>query len=200
MSAILELTVTSPVQTFTEPISLTQVKEYLKIGEPSPIDSAFDTELSNLIEAAREQAEVFQGRDLVAKQWDLTMDCFPRCQIELRRPLVSVDLVRYRDSSGAYTTLVEGTDYVVDLAHGWITPVYGGQWPIGSLWPSGAVLVRFTAGVVARVPMLVTLGMLMLIADWFNNRLPFGVGSDIAATYPLRLRAALGYGAKEGLA
>lgn len=200
MSDILALTVTSPVQTFAEPLSLSEVKEYLKISEPSPIDSAFDTELNSLIQAAREQAEVFQGRDLVAKQWDLTMDYFHCWAIELRRPLVSVDLVRYRDSSGAYTTLVEGTDYLVDLAHGWITPVYGGQWPVLALWPSGAVLIRFTAGVLNTVPMLVKVGMFMLVADWFNNRLPFGVGADAATAYPLRLRAALGYGAKEGLA
>lgn len=200
MNPILELTATSPVQSYSEPLSLAEVKEYLKISDPSPVDSEFDNELNDFIQGAREQAEMFQGRDLVQKQWDLSLDCFPYCEIELRRPLLTVDLVRYRNSDGTYTTLVEGTDYVVDYAHGWITPVYGGQWPRPSYWPSAAVLVRFTAGVLNRVPQLVKLGMLMLIADWFNNRLPFGTGADAGAGYSLRLRTALSYGAKEGLA
>ena len=57
-----------------------------------------------------------QGRTLSRKQWDLSLDYWPSYRIELREPLASVDLVRYRDSDGNYSMMTENTDYVVDTA------------------------------------------------------------------------------------
>jgi uncharacterized phiE125 gp8 family phage protein len=103
----ISLTETSPIQSFDEPISLDEIKSYLRVPTRSPVDDDEDGELAALITAAREQAEILQGRDLVRKQWDLSFDYWPPCEIELRDPLVSVDLVQYRNSSGVYTTLAE---------------------------------------------------------------------------------------------
>src|SRR5690242_11056124 len=88
----LSLTETSPAQSFEEPLTLSEVKSYLKVPERSPTDSAEDDELTSLIIAARFQAEVLQGRDLVEKQYDLSHDYWPNYYIELRDPLRSVDL------------------------------------------------------------------------------------------------------------
>lgn len=146
-NATLGLTVSSPPQSFTEPLTLVEVKTYLQIEQTDPPDNTDDALIDSLISAAREVFEIEQGRDLVQKQWDLTLDYF--CErIELRDYLASVDLVRYRDSAGSYTTLAEGTGYIIDAAQhpGIIMSPYNVSWPSFTPWPTGAVLVRFTAG------------------------------------------------------
>ena len=114
----LNLTESSPPQSFTEPLTLAEVKSYLKVPERSPTDTAEDDELMSLISAARESAEILQGRDLVRKQWDLSDDYWPSYRIALRAPLVSVDLAQYRDSNGNYTVLTQDIDFIVDASKG----------------------------------------------------------------------------------
>lgn len=99
----LNLTSSSPQQSFTEPLTLAEVKAYLLIPDRSPADDAEDDLLEGMITAAREEAETQQGRDLVEKQWDLSLDYFP-CEIRLRAPLQSVDLVKYKNSDGVETS------------------------------------------------------------------------------------------------
>jgi uncharacterized phiE125 gp8 family phage protein len=174
----LTLAETSPVQSFTEPLTLSEVKKYLNLPERSPTDSAEDDMISGMITAAREEAETQQGRDLVEKQWDLSLDYFP-CEIRLRSPLQSVDLVKYKNSEGVETSLVANTDYIVDAAKqpGRLIPVYSGSWPSFTAWPSSAVTVRYTSGYSPASVFWsdsgkrIRQGMLMLISEWFNNRM-----------------------------
>lgn len=196
MAGILLLTTTSPVQPFTEPLTVAEVETFLGITAPSPVDQSYVAELETFIEAAREQAELLRGDDLVEKQYDLHIDDFWTYQIELRRPLESVDLVRYRDSDGNYTTMTEGTDYIVDLSKGLIMPPYDESWPDFTPWPSSAVLIRFTVSAPQYLPKAVKVGMLKLISDWFNDRLPFVKGADAAEGYPARLKMLLCSGAR----
>ena len=195
----IELTVASPPQSFCEPLSLAEVKKHLELPERSPADAAEDAMLEGFVIAARDVAELFQNRDLTEKQYDLHLDYFP-CEIELRTPLRSVDLLRYRDSAGDYTTLTEGTDYIVDTARGLVMPLYGGSWPSFTAWPSSAVLCRFTSGLAEDHPFWsgpgqrILVGMKELISHWFNGRLPFEPTTAIAE-YPLTLRCLLGFGA-----
>ena len=93
-----KLTVTSPPQSPTEPLTVAAVKTILRIPTA---DTTKDSMIELYIVAARQLAETRQGRDLVGKQWDLTMDCFPRV-IETRDNLSTVDLLRYRDSDTPY--------------------------------------------------------------------------------------------------
>lgn len=199
----LSLTASSPPQSFTEPLSLGEVKSYLNLPERQPRDLAEDSLLNAFISAAREVAETEQkGRQLVRKQFDLTLDYFPCNAIELLDPLVSVDLFRYRDSNGDYTTLVENTDYIVDTAShpGIVTPAYNESWPDFTAWPKGAVLIRFTAGLTstdafwADAGQRVKVGMYMLISSWFSNRLPFDAVRYIQE-YPFAVTHLLGSGA-----
>src|SRR5918992_362236 len=94
----LNLTETSPAQPFDEPLTLEEVKAFLQIPERSPADAMEDLMIESFISAARDIAEFHQGRDLVEKQYDLSLPGFPCREIELRDGLSSVDLIQYRDS------------------------------------------------------------------------------------------------------
>lgn len=173
-----ELTGASPAQSFIEPLDARQVRTWLGISE-TDADEDQQFLLDGLISAARNVAELHQHRDLAVKQWDLHLDEFPTEEIELLHPLQSVDLVQYTDSVGSVTTMVEGTDYTVDLSRNVLTPISGGSWPSGTLQPSGAVLVRFTSGYPPAHPFwsgdqgqTIKQGMRLLICDWHERRIP----------------------------
>jgi len=201
----LNLTDASPPQSFTEILTLSEVKNFLVLQESSPADGIDDAMLEDaFIPAAREVAEWFQGRDLIRKQWDLSFDYWGY-QIELRAPLVSVDLVKYRDSGGNYTTLTENTDYIVDTAKdpGLVMPAYNVSWPSFTPWPSSAVLVRFTSGYSPAHPFWldagkrVKIGMLYLISHWYEGRLPFAIGAPQGITeFPFAITNLLSYGSR----
>lgn len=175
----LKLTDSSPIQSFTEPLSLAEVKDYLAL--PSTISQAQQDTLTALISAAREQAEILQKMDLVRKQWDLSMDYWNSYAIRLRPPLVSVDLVQYKDFNGALTQLTENVDFIADpnKRPGIVTPAYNKTWPTFTPWPSSSILIRYTSGYDASsaywadAGSRVKVGMRQLIALWFNRRLPF---------------------------
>lgn len=199
----LSLTDSSPAQSWQEPLTLNDVEGFLQVG--GTLDAAQQVLIEDIwIPGAREQAEISQGRDLVRKQYDLSLDYWPPGGvIELRDPLVTVDLVQRRDSSGAYTQLVENTDYIVDTVKhpGLIMAPYNATWPSFTPWPSSAILVRFTSGFVSSSPFWldagkrVRAGMLLLISAWFNNRLPFALGDSEVQQYPFAISDCLSYGA-----
>jgi uncharacterized phiE125 gp8 family phage protein len=198
MSKSLNLTVTSPAQSLDLALTVGEVEHFLGLVSLSPDDDERTGLLEGLIDSAREMAEAFQNKDLVLKQWDLRLPYFPCWNISLRAPLVSVDLVTYKDSDGTTTTLTENTDYIVDTmpTPGIICPPYGGTWPSFTPWPSSAVLVRFTSGNADpdTVASMVRTGMKMLIADWYQERLPLEIDKD---GVPRRIRAMLSCGANE---
>lgn len=213
----LNLTESSPPQSFREPVKLDLAKEFLRVTATDQ-----DRTINELIVAARAQAEVIQNRDLVTKQWDYTLDLFISFEaaeaalsgacsqlvfgndnsIPLRRPLRSVDLVQYQTSDGQTAVLTEGTDYVVDLARGLIAPAYGKSWPFFTAAVSGAVLIRFTSGYsIGSVfwagpgaPILV--GMKMLITGWFEDRIPYTSGVGQIQELPYGIQMLIGTGAK----
>lgn len=195
------LTVSSPVQVFTEPISLDQAKAFLKVPPRSPVDSAEDALIATLISAARSVAEEEQELELIQRQWDFYFDYWTGPLMELGNPLVSVDLVQYRDSNGNVTVLNPNTDYIVDTNKrpGVLATPYGATWPGFTPWPSSALLIRATTGFAANDPWWTgddgkktITGMSLLISDWFNNRLPY---ETPLADYPYTLKVLLGGGA-----
>lgn len=188
----LNLTQVSPAQSFVEPLLLSDVQSYLQLPPRSPADPGEVNLLNFLISAARLEAEVQQNRDLVVKQWDLALDYWPGYRVELRAPTRSVDLVQFEDSNGNFTTMVPNVDYVPDVRKnpGCITPPFNAvTWPVFMPWPSSAILVRFTSGFAANDPWwqetggIVKAGMLRLISDWYNNRLPVAKGSGAMSDY-----------------
>jgi uncharacterized phiE125 gp8 family phage protein len=197
-----KLAVSSPPQSFAEPISLAEVKSYMKLPTRITPDPAEDAELNMLITAARVQAEICQGRDLVRKQWDLSLDYWPAGEIPLTAPLVSCDLVQFRDYTGTVGDLTEGVDYLVDTFRepGVIMPPYNSIWRTYTPWPSSSILVRFTSGFdPADVwwlssGQMVRRGMLMLVHEWFMKKLPFMAVNSIQEL-PYGLSCALRQGA-----
>lgn len=182
-----QLTETSPPQSFTEPLSLAEMKAYLKVPDRSPTDTAEDAFVSSLISAARAAAEEAQGGpELIARQWDHYFDYWPASSIiALGHPLQSVELVQYRDSLGVYHTLTENTDYIVDTVKrpGIIAPAYNVSLPSFDAWPSSAVMIRYTSGYRTTDSWWSggsgqnTLNaMRLLVSEWFNDRLPFATG------------------------
>ncbi len=199
-----KLTVTSPPQSFNEPLTLAEVKSYLKVPLRSPADSDEDALISSLISGARVQAEIAQRRDLVVKMWDMSLDYWTDYQIEVGAPpLVSVASIQYKDIEGIVTTLVENVDYIVDTAKrpGIVAPAPNMTWPFFTSWPSSAITIRYTAGITPSDPWwtesgaLVKNGMRLLISAWYNNRIPFEIGASAMAEYPYAVTTALNFGA-----
>jgi uncharacterized phiE125 gp8 family phage protein len=196
----LRLTDTDPAQTFVEPVAVTDVKDYLRIDAG---DTGQDAQIGVMISAAREQAEIFQNRDLVRKQWDLHYDYWPAYRIQLRAPCVSVDLVEYTDLTGAVTMMATPADYFVDIAKqpAIVTPPWNRSWPAFTPAPSSAILVRHTSGYTNASPFWagsgarVKMGMQMLISAWFEHRIPFERGSSSDAEFPFSVTSCLSYGA-----
>jgi hypothetical protein len=222
----LQLTQESPRRVFAEPLTLAQAKKFLELPERSPQDPEEDALIGGLIVAAREQAEILQGgRDLIQKQFDMGMDYFSyvpnlpyisgafgstsfnfvgqgslSSEIQLRQPLISVDLFQYKDSDGVIHALVEDVDYIVDPARGLVMPPYLKLWPVFTAWPSSAVLIRFTSGLSPTDPFWsdagqrILIGMKHLISHWFTGRLPFESGSS-AMEFPYTVTSLLSAGA-----
>jgi len=208
----MNLTIVQDAQPTDEPLLISDVEQQLNL------DSGTGTaNLQQLITAARLEAEKENGRELAKKQFLLVLDRFP-CEsywtsfgltppqyndrpygfyfdgpnIGLLDPLISVDSFTYRTSDGTVNTLNSGTDYIVDTNKhpGEIWPAYGTQWPTATLWPTSAVQIKFTAGFLpAQVPAVIKNGMLLLIGEWYENRLPFTAVRFIAEM-PFSVRSA----------
>jgi uncharacterized phiE125 gp8 family phage protein len=195
----LNLTELSPPQSFAEPLSRGDARAFLNLpdSESDSPDPQEDDLMDAFISAARNEAEIAQGRDLVLKQWDLALDYWPSFRIELRAPLVTVDRVEYRDSNGDFNLMAEGPDYIVDKARqpGLISPPYNATWPVFAPWPTSALLIRFTSGLAPGAAWwsdtggIVKAGMKYLISLWFNKRLPFQVGSSASDAFTTGLLA-----------
>jgi len=199
----LQLTATSPPQSFVEPLALADVKEFLKIPQRSPADPAEDAFISSLISAARAMAEREQGRDLVRKQWDLVFDYWMSYRIELPPvPLISVDLVQYTDYQNIVWPMVQGKDYIVDKSKlpGCIVPPWNVMYPVFTPLPTSAILIRFSSGYAANDPWwqgdgsVVLEGMRYMISQWYNVRLPMG---QAVSEWPMTAREALSFGARQ---
>jgi uncharacterized phiE125 gp8 family phage protein len=162
---------------------------------------AEDLLIESFIPAARDIAEICQGGvDLIEKQWDLGLDCFPCGGIQLRTPLQSVTKIEYTDKDGVTTQLTQGTDYFVDTVRGLVLPAYGKSWPSFTPQPSSAVLIRFISGYPAEHPFWsnsgrrILQGMIVLCSEWYQHRIPIDVDSD---SLPAPIRGLLSFGARE---
>lgn len=127
------------------PLHVADVRQHLKQ------DIADDDNLIGIyLGSALQEAESKTGRQLVAARFQLVMDDFPSCAIQLpRSPLIQVVSIQYTDTAGI-TQTVPSTDYTVDQGSEVprITPVYGKSWS-SVLAQIGSVLITFDAGYVA---------------------------------------------------
>jgi hypothetical protein len=211
----IQLTDASPPQSFTEPISALEFRNFMHLPITSPADAMEDAFILSAIAAARQALEIEVGFDLIPKQWDLHLDlllgydaiagaAYPLrfntvynigigYEIPLRYPLRSVDLFTYKDNHGVVTPMVEGTDFIVDVNRSLVAPPWGMVWQFFTPYPTSAVLVRHTSGFSSSHPFWLNAGQMvkhfirLLASEYFEYRVPFEPGR-VSAEHPYMLQ------------
>lgn len=168
------------VQPTSEPVSLIEVKDWLRVDTDDENDL-----LQGLLRAARLEAEKVLRRQLMRATWRYTLDAFPCSDAILLPfpPVASVTSVYYTDANGTSTLLSSSTYYTVDTYSepGRILLNYGQVWPMTRDTPD-TVVVTFVAGYAsaALVPESVKTGIKMCVAHWYEYREPIISGTIVA--------------------
>lgn len=132
-----------------EPVTLAEARAHLRIDDDN---TSFDTEIEEMVKAARQAAEHEMGRKVMRQTWDFVVDAFP-CSLEsIRLPadLVkphSIVHIKYVDTSGVVQELDSAT-YDLDAYNlpGYIFPATDYDWPTGVAETANAVSVRVMCG------------------------------------------------------
>ena len=192
-----------------EPVTLTEARLHLRVT-----DTADDTLITSLIQAAREYAESYCRRSLLTQTWKLTLDRFPyslggfwicdgryysgghaKDYISLPRPnLLTVSSVTYVDTNGATQTWA-ASNYLVDTTQtpGQLRLAYNIDWPSTRTDPN-AVAITYTAGYGASataVPEAIKSAIKLMVGWWYEQREAVNVG-NIVNEVPMAVDALLG--------
>ena len=125
-------------------IPLGVAKNYLRVNAE---ESHEDARIIDLIKACRQEVENDINRVILTATWTHRMDCFPIGDIILvKTPVQSVTSVAYTDTDGNEQTLVEDTNYQVDIHRSRIGLVTGQSWPSTKSNTYNAVVVTYVAG------------------------------------------------------
>jgi uncharacterized phiE125 gp8 family phage protein len=159
----------------------------LGAGAPTTNTTA-DPEVTRLIQAVRDRAELATGRALQPQTWDQVGDAFPYERwFELPKPpLVSVTHIQYRDTSGTLQTW-PASNYIVEAPsgprcrRGRVSLAYGVSWP-STYAQDGAVTIRFVCGysTPAAVPALLKTAMLLDMGMLYEQRNQVITGTTLA--------------------
>lgn len=167
-------------ETYSEPISLEEVKLWLKVE----IDDDDDL-IESLISASRSHCEIELNRSLMIQNLQATFDGFGD-EIDLPfPPVIEVTEVEYIDTNGDLQTL-DNEAYWVSLG----TPsriVSKDKFPETQNRPD-SVLCTYSAG--GNVSETVKTAMKMLISHWYTNRSAVETGT-IATEIPLAVKTIL---------
>jgi len=118
--------------------------------------STEDSMLLEDLKTSRRDVENDTGRKIITQTWDYYPSRWPdsrdyendRIKIPYGN-LQSVTSVKWKDTAGTETTLVENTDYLVELNGtecGYIVLPYQESWPDTELYPSNPITIRFVCG------------------------------------------------------
>lgn len=163
-----------------EPISRAEAKRFLNIDDDITRD---DLLVDGLIVAARNWCEGYTGRALIQQTLEMAVDVYNGRVIELpRSPVISIDSIKYTDSSGAEQTWAS-TNYQTDIASqpARVTIAYAGALPSSQRSDLNAWRLRFTAGYAvgspndqagyaASVPEALKVAMKVVLAAFYANR------------------------------
>lgn len=158
---------TVTVQPVLEPLSLIQIRKHLEIAQN---DDAHDSQLVDLLQAAREQWETDTDSAVLTQTLQLKLHTLGLCIRLPKRPIQSVSSIAYFDG-GNVTQTMTTTLYSLDAAERLIYPAYQQTWPAtADRWD--AVTVTYVAGYTAQylVPSIAKQAMLLLIGYYFENR------------------------------
>lgn len=157
------------------PVTVGDFKTHVRVTSSSE-----DPLIQSYLIAATANIETRLQRSLSLQKFSLFMEkwpCKPPFQILLpKSPIISVDNVKYTDNNGNVQTLVNGTDYQVDLNSipGRIKPAFNTSWPPVRSEIYNAVEVDYTAGYGAEttpaVPDPILQAIRFLTAIFYQNR------------------------------
>jgi uncharacterized phiE125 gp8 family phage protein len=104
-------------------------------------------------------------------------------------PVQSVTSITYLDPEGVLQTW-SSTEYLVDLARGWVLPTYATVYP-ATRAIANAVTVRFVTGLAAPAVAPADKQLIRwLVAYWHEQREPVGPGATLTPL-PLHLSSAI---------
>lgn len=152
-----------------EPISKDEVKTFLRIEQS---DTGFDSQLDQLIKAAREWCETYQNRAYITQTFELALDSFPASSaIRLPRPILQkVDSIQYADVAGE--SVVWPVDqYQTDLYSEPGYLVRKTNWPPTNRSVNN-VVITYTSGYGDSpddVPQKIRQAIFLLVTYWFEN-------------------------------
>lgn len=156
-----------------EPITLEEAKDHLVIQHHED-----DTLIVDYIRAARRHIEQRCNRVFVRQKWRLWLD-YGFSAFDLAPAVVrEVESVNYLDTDGASQVLASSV-YTVDIPRQQIYLAYNQSWP-GTRSVQNAIWVDVWAGeyqtgtspidIRLDIPEDIRLAMLMLVADFYENR------------------------------
>lgn len=154
----------------TEPISLTEIKSYLRI-EAEEVGE--DGLLHALIAAARLTVEAASGRILLSQGWRLVLDRWPLSGV-IRlplAPLIACEAIRVRSADGE-VSLLPASAYWLD-AQGEPGRIVLTERPPRPGRAPGGIEIDVTAGygaAAADVPETLRQAVRLLVAHWYENR------------------------------
>jgi uncharacterized phiE125 gp8 family phage protein len=165
-------------QPTSEPVTLTEAKVHLEYT-----GSAKDAYIFSLIKTARRLCETYTGLSFVTQERRIKLDAFPRFGdpiIVPYGPLQTIDSFIYLNDDGTTTTMVEGTDFAVDLHSGYCRLFALGTDGEVDAWPTDvrkypqAITIEYTAGYDSAIneplPEQVKQAILLQVASMFENR------------------------------
>jgi uncharacterized phiE125 gp8 family phage protein len=154
-------------QPATEPVTLAEVKEYLRLD-----GNDHDNVLNSLISSARQWCEMYQNRAYITQTWETWLDKWEFPIRLARPPLIAVSYIKYYDSTNTELTWPV-TEYQVDgvTDPARVNLAYNITAPNDVLRPMNAIVVRYTTGygAAADVPAVVKLAIKMIVAFRFEN-------------------------------
>lgn len=170
--AIVQIATTEDV----EVVSLSELKEWLKVNEEDVLE---DATIQALNSHARQRIESEIRRSFITKAFDQVLQDQP-CGYELeleRSPLVSVTSIKGftdTDATDSGGVTMSSSGYYVDTANepGRVVPFNGFAWPTATR-SANAFIVRFTAGYSTGstgVPEPIKTAVKALVAYWYERR------------------------------
>lgn len=174
------------VEPAEEPITLTEAKVQCEIESA---ETHWDTYLAGLITCARNSIQSATGRRLVTQTVQYIFDLFPYPTYEIHfpfAPIQSITSVQYLDPNGALTTF-GATKWVADI-YSFRPKVYlawAQIWPMQRYIQNGVVITAVagyglpSTSTPKDVPQNYKACVKMLVAHWFQNRVPITKDSSI---------------------
>lgn len=164
-----------------EPVSVAEAKAQLRIGHDSEDDL-----LNGLIRAAREEVETRTGIAMIAQDWRLALDRWPRFGrvALLRHPVAEILSVTVYGTKGEASP-VDPSTYEADFASR-PARLYFTTRPEPARILNG-IEIDFSAGFGAdgeNVPEGLKRAILALVAHWYEFRAGFGAGDQPVSIPP----------------